>query len=72
MEQRPGWSPPAWKRPCGVSDPGCETVYVKDAMGDTGREVEIHLSSGSKWGGSIIDNGRIYQETAEHGYTGCF
>ena len=38
-------------------------------VGDTGREVEIHLGSGSTGGDSILDYGGVYQAVAEHGCT---
>ena len=36
-------------------------------MEDSGREVEIHLGGGGKVGGSILDDGGVYQAVAGHG-----
>ena len=48
---------------------GRETSERKDLVEDNGRDVEIHLSSGSKGGGGVLDDGGICQGTPENGHT---
>ena len=55
--------------PGGVSDLGGDTADRKDPAEDTRWEVEIHLGSGGKGGGGILDNGEVYQAAAENGCT---
>ena len=44
----------------GGSEPGGDMDDGTYPAEDTGREVEIHLGSGGKGGGGIIDNGGLY------------
>ena len=50
----PGWSPPVWASPLGVSDPGGNMADGTAPAEDTGREVEIHLGSDGKGGGGFL------------------
>ena len=62
-------TPPHGKGPGGVSDPGGETDDGMAPTEETGQEVDIHLGSGGKGGGGILDDGGVYQAAAEHGRT---
>ena len=57
------------KGPGGVSYPGGETSDGKAPVEDNGQDAEIHLGSGGKGGGGVLDDGEIRQAEPEHGCT---
>ena len=61
--------PPHGQGPGGVSDPVGETADRTAPEEDSVQEVEIHLVSGGKGGGGVLDNGGIRQAAPEHNRT---
>ena len=53
----------------GVSDPGGETADGTAPAEENVWDVEIHLRSGGKGGGRVLDDGGICQAAPEHGGT---